>query len=64
MDLSGSFREMFQLQPAPSCCGVINSANSGATDGSDGSARCLLSQRLVTAMIALANTVVWNSSLA
>lgn len=42
-------REMFQLQPPPSCFSIINSANSGVIDcWSDGSVYCLLSQRLVT----------------
>lgn len=49
---------MFQLQAAPSCFSVINFANSGVTDCGDGSVYCLLSQRLVTVKIGLANTVL------
>lgn len=60
MDLSRSFREMFQLQPAPSCFCVINSANSGVIDCVDGSVDCLLSQRLVTVKLGLADTVLHN----
>lgn len=52
---------MFQLQPAPSCFSVINSANSGVIDCGDGSGYCLLSQRLVTVKLGLPDTVLYNS---
>lgn len=55
-----SFREMFQLQPAPSCFSVINFANSGVSDCVDGSVYYLLSQRLVTVKLGPANTVLFN----
>lgn len=60
MDLSWSFREMFQLQPAPRCFTVINSANSEVIDCGDGSVYCLLSQRLVTVKLGVHDTVLYN----
>lgn len=51
---------MFQLQPAPRCFTVINSANSEVIDCGDGSVYCLLSQRLVTVKLGVHDTVLYN----
>lgn len=64
MDLSQSFREMFQLQHPPSCLIVINSANSGVIEcWGDGSVCCMLSQRLVIVKLGLVNSLLHNTVL-